>query len=76
LGAVYEKLGNLDKAEECHLKSVNNGVSFLGYQNYAMVLYKKGKLMELRQFLETRALLAFPDNPILKAIHSDIVMLH
>ncbi|MEO5969190.1 MAG: hypothetical protein ABIQ95_04620 [Bdellovibrionia bacterium] len=69
LGSAHEKLGNIEEAERCFKRSVDNGPSTLGYQNYASLLLKLDKKAELKTFMEEHALPNFPDNPIFKEFY-------
>jgi tetratricopeptide (TPR) repeat protein len=68
LGATYEALGDLDRAEQCYLRSLNTSLYYLAYENYAKILLVRGKHREARDFIMNTALPAFPDNPWLKAM--------
>lgn len=63
LGAAYEYQKDLDNAEKYYKKSVELGNYYLAYENYAMLLIKKNKLNEAREFLENEAFPRFPNNP-------------
>lgn len=63
LGAAYEYQKDFDNAEKYYKRSVGLGNYYLAYENYAMLLIKKDKLNEAREFLESEALQKFPNNP-------------
>jgi len=73
LGAAYMKLDNWVEAERCYRHSVENGSGNLAFQSYASLLLKLGKKVELRTFLEQRALVVFPDNPFYKQLHEELL---
>lgn len=60
LGAAYEKFGNLDKAESAYCRSVNNGVYYLAFENYAGLLIKKNLMSESLGFIEDIGLVGLP----------------
>lgn len=62
LGAVYEKKGELELAENYYKQSIKNGDYYLAYENFVGVLIKQGKTQEAREFLETQALIKFSNN--------------
>lgn len=68
LGAIYQRFGNLKKAEECYLKSMEYGIYLLAYQNYATILAQQGRKEELTVFLKDRALPVFPNDPVLNQL--------
>jgi hypothetical protein len=68
LGATYEALGDLDRAEQCYLNSLRNSSYYLAIENYAKILITKGRYQEARQFIKDVALPAFPGNQWLKAM--------
>jgi len=69
LGAVYEKNGDLFKAENYYLQAIQNGDYYLAYENYAKILIKQKKENQARVFLETTALKKFPDNQTLNNLY-------
>lgn len=71
LGSAHQKLGNHQEAEKCFLRSVENGTSAMGYQNYAISLLQLGKKSELKAFLEQKALVVFPDHPMFKDLYAE-----
>lgn len=73
LGAVYTVLGNLDEAETCYWTAVQKGGYDRAYENYAKILYLRGKKVEAKQFLETRALKLFPNNFLLRSIYQHLI---
>lgn len=73
LGAAYTVLGNLDEAETCYWNAVQKGGYDRAYENYAKLLYLRGKKTDARQFLETRALKLFPNNPLLRSIYQRLI---
>lgn len=62
LGAAYEKFGQLDKAETAYCKSINNGVYYLAFENYAGLLIKKNLTSESLGFIEDIGLVGLPGN--------------
>jgi tetratricopeptide (TPR) repeat protein len=72
LGAAYHSLGQPLEAERCFKQSVLNGATALGYQSYAQILFELGKIDELKNFLNQRGLVVFPENPILLGINARI----
>lgn len=62
LGAAYEKFGQLDKAEKAYCTSVNNGVYYLAFENYAGLLIKKNLTSESLGFIEDVGLVGLPGN--------------
>jgi len=69
LGAVYEKKGDLPKAENYYLRAIQNGDYYLAYENYTKVLIRQKKENPAKIFLETTALKKFPDNQILTNLY-------
>lgn len=63
LGAVHHQLGNLKKAEECFLRSMEYGPSVLTYRNYPMVLLQQGRRQEAKDFVLQKAIRYFPGDP-------------
>lgn len=65
LGAVYERDGDWQKAEEFYQKSLEISDYYLAYENLGFLLLRVGKKQEAETFLRT-ALGKFPHNSRLK----------
>lgn len=63
LGAVHQQLGDLKKAEECFLRSMEYGPLVLAYRNYPMVLIQQGRRVEAKEFVLQKAIRYFPGDP-------------
>jgi hypothetical protein len=61
LGAVYQRKGDLRKAEELYRKAIENGDYYLAYENLAGILLKQERWDEAAVFLE-EAVRKFPEN--------------
>lgn len=68
LGVIYEDEGDFEKAEEYYRQSMKNASYYRAYQNYAKILYRQGKLAELKSFLENDGLIKLPYNGILRQL--------
>lgn len=62
LGAAYERAGRLAEAEYAYCRSINNGVYYLAFENYAGMLIRTNQLERARAFIEKLALVGLPQN--------------
>lgn len=67
LGAVYQRQGDIAKAEDLYKKSIDKADYYLAYENLAVILFNKGDSEETKKFVKA-ALLKFPQNAILNEI--------
>ena len=65
LGTVHWRAGDLKAAENDYRRSIENGTYYMAFENYAGLLLKEDRSEDARNFLEQRALLLFPGNPVL-----------
>jgi tetratricopeptide (TPR) repeat protein len=72
LGAAYSRQGNVHKAEESYLKSMEHGTYYMAYENYAAVLVAEGRVDEARHFIAEKALPMFPASRTLKSLLDSI----
>lgn len=61
LGAYWERVGELEKAEDLYKRAIDNGNYYLAIENYARVLLLQEKKDDARIFLE-EMLKYFPNN--------------
>ena len=72
LGAAYESFSRWDEAEVAYRTSVERGVYHLAFENYPMLLFRKGKRAEALKFIEDTGLRALPSNPTLLALRAEL----
>lgn len=68
LGAVHHQLGDLKKAEECFVRSMEYGPLVLAYRNYPMVLLQQGRRAEAKEFVLQKAIRYFPGDPQIRQL--------
>ena len=66
LGSVHWSTGDLDRAEKDYLRSMENGTYHMAFENYVSLLLKENRRPEAKAFLENKALVLFPENPVLR----------
>lgn len=62
LGAAYDHLKRLTEAEYAYCRSINNGVYYLAFENYAGILIRTGRLERAMSFIEKLGLVGLPHN--------------
>lgn len=67
LGVVYQRQGDIAKAEDLYRKSIERADYYLAYENLAVILFNKENPEETKKFTQA-ALLKFPQNAILNEI--------
>ncbi|MCL4353828.1 tetratricopeptide repeat protein [Patescibacteria group bacterium] len=67
LGVVYEREDNLPKALSLYKKSIVNGNYYLGYENFAKILFREKKWSQLIRFTKN-ALVKLPLNETLNKL--------
>lgn len=67
LGAVYQRGGDLEKAENLYIKSIERADYHLAYENLAIILLNKKNPEKTNAFVKS-ALKKFPQNAILNEI--------
>lgn len=60
LGSVYFRLGDSKRAEESYIKSMEHGLYYMAYENYASLLAQEGRFSEAKKFINEKALPLFP----------------
>ena len=66
LGAVYQRTGDLKRAEEAYITSTKYGSYLLTHQNLLAIFVRQGRLNEARDYVEKVALPQFPNDPVLR----------
>ena len=69
LGVTYQVQGEPALAKQAYLRAIKNGDYYLAYENYATLLFKQKRYLELKKFLEKQALPRFPYNQSLNQIY-------
>ena len=73
LAACYERERDDVNAEKYYLHAISIQDYSLAYENYAKLLYRKHRTKDLRQFLDSKALLKFPYNQLLLNIKKETI---
>ncbi len=73
LGATFQRMGDFTSAQAAYRKSIENGPYHLAYENFAGILLKQGKIPVLKLFLESTALVRFPENAVLREMENAIL---
>ena len=71
LAACYERQSDEINAEKYYLIAISLQDYALAYENYAKLLYRHHRAQDLRIFLESKALLKFPNNSLLQTIKNE-----
>lgn len=63
LGAAHDHFQHTNEAEYAYCRSINNGVYYLAFENYAAILIRTGRLERALAFIDKLGLKGLPQNP-------------
>lgn len=68
LGVIYQRINKLEDAKQLYWRAVEGGY-YLAFENYAGILAMQNQWQQLLEFLETKALVYYPNNLQLKEFY-------